>query len=90
MNQPLATYCDVPNLAPTKKKGMKRTKLSSLNHGYKRTWPPQFQKLIMDAKTVGDIVKAYQKAGSCYGIHSDMPEEAFAKIQKALKCKEQV
>lgn len=90
MNQPLANYCQLDNLPPEKKKKMKRQKLSSLNNGYHRVWPKDFQRMVMEAKTVGALLKAYEKAGSCFGIHSDMPEEAWAKIRAAQKCKEPV
>ena len=81
----LQNYCELSNVPPEKKKKMKRVKLSSLNKGYHRTWTPDFQKMILDAKGPLDILNAYQKAGSCYGIHSDIPEEAFNKIEQAKK-----
>jgi hypothetical protein len=46
--------------------------------------------MLMKAKTIGDIIKAYRKAGATYGIHSDMSPELHAILDKAEKCKEPV
>lgn len=66
---------------------MKRQRLQDLQPGKKRTYTPHFQEMIGNAVTVGDVVKALKKAGSTYGIHSDMPPELYRKIELAMNCK---
>lgn len=83
MIYPEGTSCEI-NRPVTNKK---RTKL---NPGTKRTYTPGFQDMLMKAKTVGDVIKAYRKAGATYGIHSDLPAELFALLDRAEKCKEPV
>lgn len=76
------TSCEV--IRPLKQK---RTKL---NPGTKRTYTPAFQEMLLNAKTVGDVVKAYRKASATYGLHSDMPAELHAMLDRAVKCREPV
>ena len=66
---------------------MKRQRLQDLQPGKKRTYTPHFREMISKAETVGDVVKALKKAGSTYGIHSDMPPELYRKIEAAMNCK---
>lgn len=66
---------------------MKRQRLQDLQPGKKRTYIPKFQEMVAEADTVGDVVKALKKAGSTYGIHSDMPPELYRKIELAMNCK---
>jgi len=88
MNYPIQNYCEVPNLAPTKKKkGMKRQKLQQ---GYHRTYPYMLQDKLMKATTFGQLLRAYRDFASSHGAHSDMPQEVWDKIIKAEKSKEPV
>ena len=66
---------------------MKRQRLQDLQPGKKRTYTPHFREMIEKAETVGDVVKALKKAGSTYGLFSDMPPELYQKIESAKKCK---
>lgn len=79
MNYHLQNYCEVRPLQRKK-----------YNPGTKRMYTNEFHEAIAKAKTVGDIIKAYRKAASTYGIHSDMSEDLHEKIAKAIKCKEPV
>ena len=78
---PEGTSCEVNR--PVKKR-------QKLNPGTRRTYTPAFQEMLLNAKTVGDVVKAYRKASATYGLHSDMPSELHAMLDRAVKCKEPV
>jgi hypothetical protein len=83
MIYPEGTHCEV-------RRPVTQNKRQKLSPGTKRTYTPAFQEMLMKAKTIGDIIKAYRKAGATYGIHSDMSPELHAILDKAEKCKEPV
>jgi len=53
---------------------------------YHRTWFNDFRRLIIEAETVGDIVKAQKLIGSSQGFYSDFTPEMHAKIKRAEEC----